>query len=63
MSIVGQIAQRRIDLGISQRELARLTGIPQPRIADIESGKHSPSAERLEALAKALGLKIVLESA
>lgn len=43
--------------GWSQRELARVSGIAQPDISDIERAdpRINPTLDKLEALAKALG--------
>lgn len=45
------LRQRRIEAGLTQRELARLSGVPQPNIAAYESGRRlpaSPTAQRLD---------------
>jgi transcriptional regulator with XRE-family HTH domain len=58
--IVKRLVQLRNEQGISQRELARRTGIAQPRIAEIEAGRVSPTIGRVEALAKGLGAQILV---
>jgi transcriptional regulator with XRE-family HTH domain len=43
--------------GVSQSSLARRTGIPQPAISRIESGREVPSLERWARLLAGLGLR------
>jgi transcriptional regulator with XRE-family HTH domain len=48
----------RLDAGISQYELARLVGEPQPNIAYWELSDKPPRSDVLPKLAKALGVQI-----
>lgn len=48
--------QARIDQGLTQRELGRLSGISHYSIKRYDQGKHKPSAYRLGKIARALGL-------
>ncbi len=41
------IKRKRIELGLSQNELAKLVGITQPFMNEIESGRKKPSIEVL----------------
>lgn len=50
-----EIRTRREALGISQAELSRLSGVPQPRIAEYETGRREPTLDNLGALAEVLG--------
>jgi len=50
------MARRRA--GLSQRELARLSGIPQPSISRIERGQISPTVDTLERLIRACGMEL-----
>jgi transcriptional regulator with XRE-family HTH domain len=50
------IKRRREELGKSRQELADLTGVPYPTIAQIETGYRGASASRLNLIAGALGL-------
>lgn len=50
MTIGYKIQRLRHMIGLTQRGLARLSGISQPAIAHIEVGRHEPRAETLEAL-------------
>lgn len=44
------LRQRRQDAGLSQRDLALRSGVPQPNIAAYESGRRAPAAGTLERL-------------
>lgn len=53
LQLAESLKQRRQDAGLTQRELAARTGVPQPNIAAYESGRRSPSAgtrARLDAI-------------
>lgn len=60
--IVSAMIEKRNALGISQRELAQLCGLPQSSIARIESGKTTPKLDTLLKIMHPLGLKIKLVS-
>ncbi|KEH91611.1 helix-turn-helix domain-containing protein [Clostridium novyi] len=60
VDLISTIISRRNELGISQRELARLTGIKQPAIARIESLRITPKIDTLYKLLKPLKLKLRL---
>ncbi len=53
--VADQVRQLRAALGISQEDLARRAGTPQPMIARLERGGQPPSLRTLERLAEALG--------
>ena len=48
----------RRSAGLTQRELAARSGVPQPTIARIESGKQMPRADTLDKLLKACGWEL-----
>lgn len=51
------IKRLRRDKGISLRELARRTGVSQPYLSQLETGKYkNPSPEKLGELSKGLGI-------
>ena len=61
-AVVSAMIEKRNALGISQRELAQLCGLPQSSIARIESGKTTPKLDTLLKIMHPLGLKIKLVS-
>jgi transcriptional regulator with XRE-family HTH domain len=57
---IGQaIREARISRELSQRELARISGIGQPNIAAIESGRRQPMAQTVIQLFAACGYELV----
>lgn len=61
-SIVGAMIQQRNALGISQRELASLCGIPQSSVARIESLKTTPNLDTLLKIFQSLGLRLTVST-
>ena len=57
-SIVSAIIERRTELGISQRELAQICGLPHSSVARIEACAVKPKVETLIKIMKPLGLKL-----
>ncbi len=58
-SKIGQrIAEARRAANLSQRDLARWTGLRQGRISNLESGKGQPTTEELAAIADALSISV-----
>ena len=49
------IMQRRLDAGLSQKQLASRAGISAETLSRIEAGKHRPQAATIDRLAAALG--------
>jgi DNA-binding XRE family transcriptional regulator len=56
------VSTKRNELGLSQRELADLTGINQRDISHIEQGKANPTLTTQVKLLSALGLKIEISA-
>ncbi len=56
-NLVRNMKLHRRLLGISQMELAERAGISPGFVGEIEMGRKFPSGEKLEKIAKALGLK------
>jgi transcriptional regulator with XRE-family HTH domain len=56
------IRRRRKELGMSQNQLAKLVGISQPFMNEIESGRKSPSVEVLARICKELGISMFEEN-
>ena len=59
-SIVSAIIDKRNEMGLSQRDLAELCGIPQSSVARIETFKTTPNVETLIKLLQPLGLKLTV---
>ena len=57
-SIIAAIIKQRTRLGYSQRDLAKICGIPQSSVARIESNVVTPNVETLIKLMKPLGLTL-----
>ena len=57
------VAAARAVSGLSQKQLAQLTGIDQSDISKIECGTANPSIATLERIAKALGGKLTVSIA
>lgn len=52
------LVEARSEMGMSQSELARRTGIKQPNISRLERGTCSPTLNTLSALAHGLGKEL-----
>ncbi len=52
------VQRRRLELGITQEQLAKTLGIDRPRISQIEAGRLPRDEERITALARALKVDI-----
>lgn len=57
------IVRYRTERGLSQRQLATMTGLQQPAIARLEIGEGTPSLSTLAKLSRATGLEFQLEIA
>ena len=62
VDIIAAINNKRQELGISQRDLAKLCKIPQSSVARIESFKVTPSIDTLLKLLRPLGLTLSVTS-
>ena len=62
-AIVGAMVEQRNALGISQRELAVICGIPQSSVARIEAYKTTPNLDTLLKIFQPLGLKLTVSVA
>lgn len=60
--IVGAIIEKRNSLGLSQRELADICGIPQSSVARIETLKTTPKIDTLLKIMQHLGLKLTVSA-
>lgn len=60
MYIGKRIAEERAKLGISQTDLANLSGINRATIAKVELGKWSAGIDLISRIADAMGLRVDL---
>ena len=56
-----RITEYRVTHRLSQRALAEQLGMPQPNLARLELGLHTPSLETLSRLARGLGVRFAIE--
>lgn len=61
--IIRAVIEQRKALGMSQRDLASLCGIPQSSVARIESFKTTPNLDTLLKILQPLGLKLSISLA
>ena len=61
--IADRVAERRSEMGLSQRELAELCGTTQSAIARLERGGRPPRIDTLLRIAEALQCDLVVELA
>lgn len=53
-----KMARRRA--GLTQRELARRSGVAQPTVSRVEAGRMSPTFDTLTALVQACGMQVAV---
>ena len=61
-AIISSIIEKRNELGISQRQLAEICGIPHSSVARIEACAVKPKVETLIKIMKPLGLTLTAKS-
>jgi len=54
------VIKHRVELGLSQKELAKRVGTSHSAISRIESGRHQTSVATLQRIAAGLGLRLVM---
>lgn len=59
-ALIGKIIEAREEMGLSQRELAELSGVKQPAIARLESGAAVPRIDTLIRLLVPLGKTLAI---
>jgi ribosome-binding protein aMBF1 (putative translation factor) len=57
-SIIEQVIRKRLEKGLSQKQLAEKIGTKQSAIARLEGGNTNPTVNFLEKVSKALGSKL-----
>lgn len=60
-AVISAIIEARKSTGLTQKDLARLTGIAQGDISKLESGNANPSIRTLQRLALAMGMALKIE--
>ena len=60
-AIISKLIETRIELGLTQKELAKKCGIRQSNISRLESGKANPTIKFLQKIAKALDADLFIE--
>ena len=60
-NIAGKVADRRVAMNMSQRELAEKTGTTQSAIARLERGGRPPRIDTLLRIAEALDCELVVD--
>ena len=61
MDVIKAIAEARIMQNLTQKELAKRTGINQADISKIENGTRNPSINLLKRLAEGMGMVLKIE--
>lgn len=56
--LLRKLAEKRVEMGLSQKTVAALMGTTQPALARLERGEIDPKLSTLERYAEALGLTI-----
>jgi DNA-binding XRE family transcriptional regulator len=59
--VAARLAGYRFDHDLSQRALAKLLGVSQPRVVELESGEKNPQVETLVKIAAATGLEFAID--
>ncbi len=60
-AVIQALIDARHQSGLTQKELARRTGIAQPDISKLEHGNGNPSVRTLLRLAKGMGMQLKIE--
>ena len=63
IKIISSIIDARQAKGLSQKELAEITGVKQPAIARLENGHISPSVDTINKLLAPLGKRLAVVDA
>ena len=58
-----QIVKAREEAKITQKELAKLSGLTQSNISNIENGNNKPTIATIKKIADALGKRLIVELA
>ena len=61
MDVIRAMIDARIEQNLTQKELAKRTGIDQADISKLENGTRNPSLKLLKKLASGLGMQLKIE--
>ena len=59
-AIISAVIKKRTELGMSQRDLATICGIPQSSVARIEAHTTTPKLDTLIKIMRPLGLRLTV---
>ncbi len=59
--IIGQIKSRRMEIGLTQNDLAELIEVPKSTIGRIEAGLTSPRTDTLMKISRALNIPLIID--
>ena len=62
-AVIEMIIKKRIERGLSQKELAKKSGTKQSAISRLESGNYNPSLSFLQKVGEALDVKLKISLA
>ncbi len=62
-AVIEMIIKKRIEKGLSQKELARKIGTKQSAVSRLESGTYNPSLSFLQKVSEALDVKLKISLA
>ena len=61
MDVIRAMIDARIEQNLTQKELAKRTGIDQADISKLENGVRNPSLKLLQRLARGMGMQLKIE--
>ncbi|MBU0982196.1 helix-turn-helix transcriptional regulator [Patescibacteria group bacterium] len=59
-AIAQAVIEKRLEKGLTQLELAKKIGTKQSAISRLESGSYNPSLNFLDKVARALGMRLII---
>lgn len=62
-AVAAEVIRYRAQNALSQRALAQLLGVSQPRVVALESGEHNPTIDTLIAISRITGIEFAIDVA
>jgi DNA-binding XRE family transcriptional regulator len=59
--VAAELIRYRSEHGLNQRQLAKMLGVSQPRIVELESGEKNPKVETLIDISRATGIEFTID--